>query len=115
VALLIAGYDSEGGAALFHTDPSGTYVKYEAKAIGSGSEGAQTALQEGFKPDMTFAEAEILALATLKQVMEEKVSGFNPRWSLPLITFLFLLLWFSALLCNTQAAHGGRNQTCPAM
>lgn len=29
----------------FHTDPSGTYVKYEAKAIGSGSEGAQTALQ----------------------------------------------------------------------
>lgn len=77
VALLIAGYDSEGGAALFHTDPSGTYVKYEAKAIGSGSEGAQTALQEGFKPDMTFAEAEILALATLKQVMEEKVTATN--------------------------------------
>lgn len=31
----------------FHTDPSGTYVRYEAKAIGSGSEGAQTALQVG--------------------------------------------------------------------
>ena len=27
-------------------DPSGTYIKYDAKAIGSGSEGAQQALQE---------------------------------------------------------------------
>lgn len=33
----------------FHTDPSGTYVQYEAKAIGSGSEGAQTALQESYR------------------------------------------------------------------
>ena len=32
----------------FHTDPSGTYVKYEAKAIGSGSEGAQTNLQDQY-------------------------------------------------------------------
>jgi 20S proteasome alpha/beta subunit len=42
-------------------------------AIGSGSEGAQTALQEHYKDDMTLAEAEVLALTTLKQVMEEKV------------------------------------------
>lgn len=48
VALLVAGWDEEHGAVLFHTDPSGTFVKYEAKAIGSGSEGAQTALQVGF-------------------------------------------------------------------
>ena len=27
-------------------DPSGTFLQYEAKAIGSGSEGAQQALQE---------------------------------------------------------------------
>ena len=30
----------------FHVDPSGTYNRYEAKAIGSGSEGAQQSLQE---------------------------------------------------------------------
>jgi hypothetical protein len=30
---------------LYHTDPSGTYVKYRCMAIGSGSEGALTALQ----------------------------------------------------------------------
>lgn len=43
-------------------------------AIGSGSEGAQTALQEHYKADMSLADAEVLALSTLKQVMEEKVS-----------------------------------------
>jgi 20S proteasome subunit alpha 5 len=59
----------------YHTDPSGTYVKYRCMAIGSGSEGAQTALQEHYKDDITLAEAEVLALTTLKQVMEEKVKG----------------------------------------
>lgn len=48
-------------------------MKYDAKAIGSGSEGAQTALQENFRKDLSLAEAEVLALSTLKQVMEEKV------------------------------------------
>ena len=27
-------------------DPSGTFIQYDAKAIGSGSEGAQQALQD---------------------------------------------------------------------
>mmetsp|Transcript_27412 Transcript_27412/g.67367 ORF Transcript_27412/g.67367 Transcript_27412/m.67367 type:complete len:239 (-) Transcript_27412:447-1163(-) len=77
VALLVAGWDEDEGYQLFHTDPSGTYVKYQAKAIGSGSEGAQTSLQEAFRKDMTLKEAETLALSTLKAVMEEKVSTTN--------------------------------------
>lgn len=36
------------GHCRWHTDPSGTYVKYEAKSIGAGSEGAQTILQEQY-------------------------------------------------------------------
>lgn len=77
VALLVAGNDPDDGPVLYHTDPSGTFVKYEAKAIGSGSEGAQTALQENFRKDLTLKEAEVLALSTLKQVMEEKVTPTN--------------------------------------
>ena len=69
VALLVAGVD-EYGPALFHTDPSGTFVRYEAKAIGAGSEGAQTSLQESYSKSMTLAEAEVLALTTLKQVSQ---------------------------------------------
>lgn len=77
VALLVAGWDDEHGPVLFHTDPSGTFVQYKAKAIGSGSEGAQTNLQEAFREDLTLEEAEVLALSTLKQVMEEKVTSTN--------------------------------------
>jgi 20S proteasome alpha/beta subunit len=47
VAILFAGID-EKGPQLFHMDPSGTYVQYDAKAIGSGSEGAQQSLQEAY-------------------------------------------------------------------
>lgn len=76
VALLIASVDSNG-PSLHHTDPSGTFVKWKAKAIGAGSEGAQTALQESYSSSMTLQEAETLSLRTLKQVMEEKLDGTN--------------------------------------
>ncbi|KAG5950679.1 proteasome component pup2 [Claviceps sorghi] len=59
VALLIAGFD-EQGPQLFHAEPSGTFYRYDAKAIGSGSEDAET-----------------LVLKTLKQVMEEKLDAKN--------------------------------------
>lgn len=60
----------------FHTDPSGTFVQFTAKAIGSGSEGAQTTLQELYRADLTLKEAETLALSTLKAVMEEKARKY---------------------------------------
>lgn len=47
VAIMFAGIDNNG-PQLFHLDPSGTYVQYNAKAIGSGSEGAQQTLQEKY-------------------------------------------------------------------
>ena len=77
VALLVAGHDVDNGYQLYHTDPSGTWTAYKAKAIGSGSEGAQTTLQEEYKDDMTLKEAENLTLSTLKAVMEEKVNAAN--------------------------------------
>eukprot|EP01087_Luapelamoeba_hula_P014773 TRINITY_DN437_c0_g1_i1.p1 TRINITY_DN437_c0_g1~~TRINITY_DN437_c0_g1_i1.p1 ORF type:complete len:244 (-),score=51.12 TRINITY_DN437_c0_g1_i1:98-829(-) len=76
VALLVAGVD-ENGPTLFHTDPSGTFVSYFAKAIGAGSEGAQTTLHEHYNKSMTLKEAETLALRTLKEVMEEKINATN--------------------------------------
>ncbi|KAI8806312.1 nucleophile aminohydrolase [Cladochytrium replicatum] len=76
VALLIAGYD-ESGPQLFHADPSGTFTRYQAKAMGSGSEGAQTELQEQYHKSITLAEAQSLALKVLKQVMEEKLNATN--------------------------------------
>ena len=76
VALLLAGVD-DTGAKLFFCDPSGTYVEYKAKAIGSGSESAQSSLTEEWSETMPLAEAELLAVKTLKSVMEEKLSAEN--------------------------------------
>ena len=67
VALLVAGWDKHG-PALYHTDPSGTFTRFDAKAIGAGSEGAQTSLQEQFHKNLTLEEAETMAITILKQV-----------------------------------------------
>ncbi|KAI4093021.1 MAG: hypothetical protein LQ348_000430 [Seirophora lacunosa] len=96
VALLIAGIDEDGpqlsvlshlhtsiGFAdrvmvqRYHAEPSGTFYRYDAKAIGSGSEGAQAELQNEFHKSLTLQEAETLVLKTLKQVMEEKLDSKN--------------------------------------
>lgn len=47
-------------------------MRYKCKAIGSGSEGAQSTLQEGYSESLTLAEAEALAVSTLKQVGKRK-------------------------------------------
>lgn len=61
----------------YHAEPSGTFYRYDAKAIGSGSEGAQAELQNEYHKSLTLAEAETLVLKTLKQVMEEKLDAKN--------------------------------------
>ncbi|GAQ34823.1 proteasome component pup2 [Aspergillus niger] len=89
VALLLAGIDEDGPqlyvgcfpayspAGLYHAEPSGTFYRYDAKAIGSGSEGAQAELQNEYHRSLTLGEAETLVLKTLKQVMEEKLDAKN--------------------------------------
>jgi len=77
VALLVAGCTKDDGPALFSTDPSGTYSRYKACAIGSASEGAMSMLQEQYKEDMSFPDAKQMALVVLRQVMEEKISSTN--------------------------------------
>lgn len=52
-------------------------MKYQAKAIGSGSEVAQNQLQEEYRKEIDFASAESLAVKVLKQVMEEKLNATN--------------------------------------
>jgi len=77
VALLLGGFDALKGAQLYFSDPSGTFVRYKAKAIGAGSEGAQINLTESWSENLTKEEAQNLALTTLKQVMEEKINDSN--------------------------------------
>ncbi|KAF4666817.1 Proteasome subunit alpha type-5 [Perkinsus chesapeaki] len=77
VALLVAGVDADNGPQLFMADPSGSYTKYRAAAIGSAAEGATSILLEQYKESLTLKEAEDLALVVLRQVMEEKITEVN--------------------------------------
>lgn len=78
VALLIGGIDDIYGPQLYYADPSGTFTRYDAKAIGAGSEGAQQQLQEEYNAEkMSLDDAEVLAIKILRQVMEEKMSTEN--------------------------------------
>jgi len=77
VALLLGGCDDLKGPQLFHTDPSGTFVEYKAKAIGSASEGSQKRLEQDYDADMSLADAQKLSLEVLKDAMEEKMTNRN--------------------------------------
>jgi proteasome alpha subunit len=71
VALILAGVD-RNGSALFLTDPSGTYIGYDAVAIGAGSDQVTEFLEKNYKPEINLSEAAALAIEAIYLVSEEK-------------------------------------------
>jgi proteasome alpha subunit len=71
VALIIGGIDSKG-SSLYLTDPSGTYISYDAVAIGSGSDQVTDFLEKNYKPDISLEDASALATASIYIASEEK-------------------------------------------
>ena len=92
----------------WHLDPSGTYTRYDAKAIGSGSEGAQSSLQEVYHKGMKLSEAEEKLLIILKQVMEEKLNSTNVEvcvlhsYNIPYSQKYWRAIKFGGLACDCQ-------------
>ena len=70
VALIIGGID-ENGNSLFLTDPSGTYVPYNAVAIGANSDKVTEFLTKEYKPELTLEDAKILATASINMVSDD--------------------------------------------
>jgi proteasome alpha subunit len=71
VALILAGVD-KNGAALFLTDPSGTYIGYDAVAIGAGSDQVTEFLEKSYNNDISMDEASTLAMESIYLVSEDK-------------------------------------------
>ncbi len=71
VSLILGGIDSNG-PELFLTDPSGTYISYDAVAIGSGSDQVTEFLEKNYKPDISLDDAGAIAVASISIASEDK-------------------------------------------
>lgn len=81
VALILAGVD-ETGASLFLTDPSGTYIGYDAVAIGAGSDQVTEYLEKSYKIDIGLEECGSLAIESIYLVSEDKNTTRNIKMAI---------------------------------
>jgi proteasome alpha subunit len=71
VALILGGVVNNK-PELFLTDPSGTFISYDAIAIGSGSDEVTDFLEKTYKEDMSIDEASALAVAGIQLSSDDK-------------------------------------------
>jgi proteasome alpha subunit len=71
VALILGGVVNNE-PQLYLTDPSGTYISYDAIAIGSGSDSVTDFLEKAYKDELTLDEASTLAAAGVYLSSEDK-------------------------------------------
>ncbi|WOV93052.1 MAG: archaeal proteasome endopeptidase complex subunit alpha [Candidatus Nitrosoabyssus spongiisocia] len=78
VALIIAGIN-RGKSTLYLTDPSGTFVQYDAVAIGSGSDDVTSFLEKHYKMDLSMDDALQLSVAAINMTHEDKTESVQTR------------------------------------
>ncbi len=81
VALILAGVD-KSGTELFLTDPSGTYIGYDAVAIGAGSDQVTEFLEKSYKPELNLQDAASLAIESIYLVSEEKTGSRHVKMAI---------------------------------
>ncbi len=81
VALILAGVDKTG-TALFLTDPSGTYIAYDAVAIGAGSDQVTDFLEKTYKLDGAIEDSAALAIEGIYLVSEDKTTTRNLKMAI---------------------------------
>lgn len=72
VSMIVAGIDSDGKSRLYMTDPSGTYVSYDAVAIGSGVDEVTKFLEAHYAPPISMKDALVLAAAAVYVSSDDK-------------------------------------------
>ena len=72
VSLILAGVDNNG-ASLYQTDPSGTYIAYEAVAIGNRSDQVNEFFEKNYHAEISMEEASSLALESIYLISEDKI------------------------------------------
>lgn len=75
VSLLVASW--ENGPKLYSIDPSGSYLSYKARTIGSAQEVVDSVLEKEYNPNMQKEQGIRWILSLLKNVMKEKLNENN--------------------------------------
>jgi proteasome alpha subunit len=78
VALILGGVVNNT-PELFLTDPSGTFISYDAIAIGSGSDQVTDFLEKTYKDDLSMDDASVLATAGIHLSSDEKDGSSHIR------------------------------------
>ena len=78
VSLILGGIVA-GKPNLFLTDPSGTYISYDAVAIGAGSDRVTEFLEKNYSDDISIDDAFVLAAAGIYIASEDKVGTEHIR------------------------------------
>jgi proteasome alpha subunit len=76
---LILGGVVDKNPQLFLTDPSGTYISYDAIAIGSGSDQVTDFLEKTYKNDISLKDAAVLAVGAIYLSSEDKEGSNHIR------------------------------------
>jgi len=78
VALILGGVINKT-PQMYLTDPSGTYISYDAIAIGAGSEEVTDFLEKTYKNDLSLDDASVLATAGIYLSSEDKEGAEHIR------------------------------------
>lgn len=78
VSLIIGGVDRNGGQ-IFLTDPSGTYLGFDAVAIGANADQVTEFLEKSYKEGISLDEACVLAAESIYLVSEDKAGSKHIR------------------------------------
>ncbi|MBI4096055.1 MAG: archaeal proteasome endopeptidase complex subunit alpha [DPANN group archaeon] len=73
ISFLLAGIDKKG-SQLIMTEPSGIYMQYYAKAIGTGATEATKTLEKRWKEGMKLEDAKKLAVDVFREVLDKEFS-----------------------------------------
>ena len=70
---------NHGNSKLYLTDPSGTYIEYDAIAIGSDSNQVMKFLEDNYNSDITSDDAAVIAAAGIYISSEDKEKSTHIR------------------------------------
>lgn len=74
LSALVTGFDNDGTARLYQTDPSGTYHEWKANAIGRSAKTVREFLEEHYNDEVANSEALTIKL-TARALLEVVQSG----------------------------------------